>query len=122
MDRKILIVDDETEIVSLLEEALMEKGYRVLKALDGLTALETARKENPDLVILDLMLPKMDGYKVCALLKQDTRYHQIPIILFSARAQEEDKKLGEEMGANAYLSKPFDSEALFNKIHQLIKE
>ena len=122
MEKRILIVDDEPELVSVLEEALMEKGYRVLKALDGLTALEMARKECPDLLILDLMLPKMDGFKVCALLKQDLRYHRIPIILFSARAQEEDVKLGEEMGANAYVSKPFDPEALFSKIHQLMKE
>lgn len=119
--QKILVVDDEVEIVSLLEEELKELGYRVLTAQDGLAGLEMARREQPDLVILDLMLPKMDGYRVCGLLKHDNRYAKIPIILFTARAQEEDVKLGEALGANAYVTKPFDPQTLFSKIHQLIK-
>ena len=120
MAKKILVVDDEPSIVKILEARLKAEGYEVVSAMDGLTALDLAKKENPDLVILDLMLPKMDGYKVCGLLKKDTRYSKIPIILFTARAQEQDRKLGEEMGANAYLTKPFDSKTLLEKIRGLI--
>ena len=120
MPRKILVVDDETEIVSLLEEELKALGYDVLTALDGLTGLEMARKERPALMILDLMLPKMDGYRVCGLLKSDLRYAKMPIILFSARAQEEDLKLGEELGANAYVTKPFEPQELLKKVQELV--
>ena len=120
MPRKILVVDDETEIVSLLEEELKALGYDVLTALDGLTGLEMARKERPALMILDLMLPKMDGYRVCGLLKNDLRYAEIPIILFSARAQEEDLRLGVELGANAYITKPFEPQELLKKVHELV--
>ena len=120
MVRKILVVDDETEIVSLLEEELKALGFDVLTALDGLTGLEMARKERPALMILDLMLPKMDGYRVCGLLKNDLRYAEIPIILFSARAQEEDLRLGVELGANAYITKPFEPQELLKKVHELV--
>jgi len=79
-----------------------------------------AKKQSPDLMILDLMLPKMDGYRVCGLLKKDVRYSKIPIILFSARAQQEDVKLGEEVGADAYITKPFEPQNLLAKIKELI--
>ena len=120
MAKKILLVDDEPNIVILLEARLKANGYEVLSAGDGLTALEKAKKEKPDLIILDLMLPKMDGYKVCGLLKKDARYAKIPILMFTARAQEEDRRLGEEVGANAYLTKPFEPEVLLDKIQKLI--
>ena len=71
---------------------------------------------------LDLMLPKMDGYKVCGLLKKDARYSKIPIIMFTARVQEEDVKLGQELGAEAYITKPFEPEALLGRIKELLKE
>ena len=89
-------------------------------AYDGLDGLEKAKKEKIDLMILDLMLPKMDGYKVCALLKKDSRYSKIPIMLFTARTQESDLKMGEEVGADAYVIKPFDSKVLLAKIKELI--
>ena len=82
--------------------------------------LEKAKKEKPDLIILDLMLPKMDGYKVCGLLKKDGRYSRIPVILFTARAQESDMKMGEEVCADAYVVKPFEAKALLVKIKELI--
>ncbi len=121
MGKKILLVDDEPELVLMVENRLKANGYEVVSALDGLAGLESAKKEKPDLIILDLMLPKMDGYKVCALLKKDTRYAKIPIVLFTARVQEKDKKLGEDVGADAYLTKPFDPQVLLKKIQDLIK-
>ena len=120
MAKKILLVDDEPNIILLLEARLKANGYEVLSAGDGLTALETAKREKPHLIILDLMLPKMDGYKVCGLLKRDTRYSKIPVILFTARAQEADMRLGEEVGANAYITKPFEPKTLLGKIQELL--
>ena len=120
MPKKILLVDDEPDLVLLMEARLRANGYDVLSAQDGQTALEVAKREKPDLIILDLMLPKMDGYKVCGLLKKDSRYAKIPIVMFTARAQEEDRKLGEEVGANAYLTKPFEPDTLLGKIRELI--
>ena len=116
MAKKILIVDDEPNIVSLLAARLRANGYEIVSAEDGLVGLEKAKTEKPDLIILDLMLPKMDGYKVCGLLKKDTRYSKIPIILFSARAQEADVRLGEEVSADAYITKPFEPKKLLSKI------
>jgi len=120
MPKRILIVDDEPAIVLLLESRLKANGYQVSSAADGMTALEKAKKEKPDLLVLDLMLPKMDGYKVCAILKKDIRYAQIPIVMFTARAQEEDRLMGEEVGANAYITKPFDPQVLLGKIRELL--
>jgi DNA-binding response OmpR family regulator len=81
-----------------------------------------AKTEKPDLILLDLMLPKVNGYKVCELLKKDTRYVNIPIILFTARAQEKDIQTGYEIGADAYLTKPFEPETLLVKIKELIED
>ncbi|MBN3039120.1 MAG: response regulator [Candidatus Omnitrophica bacterium] len=122
MSKKILLVDDEAQLVEMMTMRFEAAGYEVISANDGQAALDKARNENPDLIILDLMLPKMDGYKVCALLKKDSRYKDIPIILFSAKAQEEDRKLGDEVGADAYIAKPFEPEELFGKIKQLLGE
>lgn len=122
MAKTILVVDDEPEIISLLEEQLKELGYHVLTAKDGMLGLEIARKHQPDLMILDLMLPKVDGYRVLGLLKNDVRYSGIPVIIFSARAQKEDMHLGEELGASAYITKPFEGQAIFNKVNELMKQ
>ena len=120
--RKILVVDDEPDIVTVISKVFRDNGYEVITADDGQEALEKAKTEKPDLILLDLMLPIMDGYKVCGLLKNDTRYAKIPIILFTAKAQENDIKLGEEVGADAYITKPFESEILLSKIKELIKK
>ncbi len=117
---RILLVEDEKDLVVAMIFQLEAAGYEVIVAHDGLDGLEKAKREKVDLMILDLMLPKMDGYKVCALLKKDSRYSKIPIILFSARAQESDLKMGEEVCADAYVMKPFDSKALLVKIKELI--
>lgn len=97
-------------------------GYEIVLAYDGQEGLDKAKKDKPDLIILDLMLPKMDGYKVCGLLKNDTRYSKIPIIMFTARAQEEDVRLGKDLGAEEYVSKPFDSKILLSKVKKLLGE
>jgi DNA-binding response OmpR family regulator len=120
--KKILVVDDEKDLVDTLIFRLEANDYATLAAYDGQEGLEKAKKEKPDLVILDLMLPKMDGYKVCGLLKSDARYAKMPILMFTARAQEADRKLAEEVGADAYVTKPFESQALMAKIKELIGE
>ena len=103
--KRLLLVDDEVELVEMIKFRLEASGYEVLTANDGQQALEMARREKPDLIILDVMLPKMDGYKVCNLLKKDTRYANIPIMMFTAKAMDADLKLGEEVSADAYLTK-----------------
>lgn len=123
MDKKrILLVEDEKDMVYAVILQLEANGYEVLTAYDGREGLGKAKKEKPDLIILDLMLPKMDGYKVCGLLKADTRYTKIPIVMFTARAQESDIKLGEELGADAYITKPFEPQVLLSKIKELLGE
>lgn len=118
--KRILIVEDEIELVKAMQIRLEQAGYEVLSSNDGQDALEKAKRENPDLIILDLMLPKMDGYKVCRMLKFDQKYRKIPIIMFTARAQEADKKMGEEVGADAYITKPFDPGVLLDKIKKFL--
>ncbi|MDD5282255.1 MAG: response regulator [Candidatus Omnitrophica bacterium] len=120
--KRILLIEDETDMVYALTIHLEAINCEVLSATDGQTGLDMARKEKPDLIILDLMLPKMDGYKICRMLKFDERYKMIPIIMFTARAQDQDKKLGEEVGADAYVTKPFDSKELLDKISALLKK
>jgi DNA-binding response OmpR family regulator len=120
--KKILVVDDETELVNMLRLRLEANHYEVITSYDGQEALDKARKEKPQLIILDLMLPKMDGYKVCALLKADARYSKIPVIMFTARAQDADKRMGQEAGADAYITKPFEAQALLDKMRELLKD
>jgi len=118
--KKILATEDSPTILAMMKEFLASEGYDVITAVDGQEALDKAKKEKPDLIILDLMLPKIDGYKVCGLLKKDSRYSKIPIIMFTARAQDSDKELGKEMGADAYITKPFEPAVLLAKIKELI--
>ncbi len=123
MDKKrILVVDDEAELVKAVQIRLDQAGYEVLVAGDGREGFDVARRERPDLIILDLMLPGMDGYEVCGLLKADTRYSKIPIIMFTAKAQEEDMRLGKEVGADVYITKPFEHQVILDKIKELLKE
>jgi DNA-binding response OmpR family regulator len=123
MDKKrILIVDDEEDILIVLKFRLEANNYEVLTASSGQEGLNKARTEKPDLIILDLMLPKLDGYKVCRMLKFDESYKAIPIIMFTARVQQKDEELGKEMGADAYVTKPFEPEILLEKIRQLLKK
>ncbi len=120
--KRILIVDDEEDILSVLKFRLEANNYEALTASDGQEGLNKARTEKPDLIILDLMLPKLDGYKVCRMLKFDESYKAIPIIMFTARVQQKDEELGKEMGADAYVTKPFEPEVLLEKIRQLLRK
>jgi len=114
--KKILVVDDEVDLVETLRFPLEMEGYNVLVSYNGEDALNQARKEKPDLILLDLMLPKLDGYKVCRLLKFDERYKHIPILMLTAKTQEKDKVLGLETGADEYITKPFEMDYLMEKV------
>lgn len=114
--KKILVVDDEPEIVELVRMRLEAHGYAVITASDGLEALDLARAAHPDLMILDVMLPKLDGFKVCAMLKQDTRYQHIPIVMLTAKTQANDEQTARDCGADAYLRKPFHAEEMLATI------
>lgn len=120
--KRILVIEDESDLVQALEIRLRYAGYDLLIASDGEEGLDKVRQEKPDLIILDLVLPKMNGYKVCSLLKGDTRYSKIPIIMLTAMAQEFDRKMGEGVGAQAYITKPFDHQVLLGTIKELLKD
>lgn len=119
--RTILVVDDEPDTLSLLSRRLEASGYRVVTASDGMEALNTARRVRPSLMVLDLMLPKMDGYKVCSFLKFDERYKSIPIVLLTARANAEDMKKAGEVKADHFLTKPCDLKELMAVIGRLVR-
>lgn len=120
--KKILIVDDEQDIVESLKFVLENEGYTCYTALNGEDGLASAKELLPDLIILDIMMPKMNGYKISRLLKFDNNYKNIPIIMLTARSQEEDKLIGNETGANEYITKPFDLEFVINKVNQYLKD
>ena len=118
--KKILIVDDETEMAELETLRLEASGYEVTTCFDGKSGIEKARQWRPDLVILDIMLPVMDGYQVCAALKKDPVCRGIPIILVSAVDRKYDTDLGKKVGADFYFTKPFEPRTLLDKIRELI--
>jgi two-component system alkaline phosphatase synthesis response regulator PhoP len=122
MTKKILVVEDEAELTNAIQIRLEQAGYEVLIAYDGKEGLEKAREENPDLIVLDLMLPKMDGYKVCRMLKFDAKYKKIPVVMLTARTQEKDESLGYEVGADVFITKPFKYQVLLSKIRELLGE
>ncbi|MCL2575940.1 MAG: response regulator transcription factor [Defluviitaleaceae bacterium] len=113
MSRKILVVDDEKNIVDIVAFNLHKEGYDVVVARDGEACLEAFSKENPDLVLLDIMMPKMDGLEACRKIREKS---QVPIIMLTARAEELDKVLGLEMGADDYVVKPFGVRELLARV------
>ena len=117
---KILVVDDEIYIVHILDFSLGMEGYEVLTALDGEQALEKARAEHPDLIVLDIMMPKLDGYETCKMLKADDRTKYIPVILLSAKGRNVDQKIGFEVGADDYITKPFSPRKLVERINAIL--
>jgi len=118
----ILVVDDEPDVASLLTLMLKSQGYTVIMAGDGQEALEKARSEDPDLILLDVMLPRLDGYKVARMLKFDENYSHIPIVMLTAKVQERDKQTGIEMGADEYITKPFDTSLLLAKVKEMLEK
>lgn len=117
----ILVVDDEEPIQELLKFNLEKEGYTVLLAYDGPTALEIIEEKYPDLVILDVMLPGMDGLEVCNQLRQNSKVQEIPVIMLTAKAEEIDKVLGLELGADDYLTKPFSPRELLARIRARLR-
>ena len=114
----ILIVDDEPKIARLARDYLEKNGYRVLTAADGQAALTTARREKPDLIVLDLMLPVMDGREVCKILRRES---DVPIIMLTALAEEVDQITGLEIGADDYITKPFSPRALVARVRAMLR-
>lgn len=119
-NKTILIIDDEEDMIYAITLQFQAAGFKVISAADGQEGLEKVRKEKPDLIVLDLMLPKMDGYKVSRMLKFDERYKNIPIVMLTSRNQESDKQLGFEVGVDAYITKPFDPRSLVETIEKLL--
>lgn len=119
---KILIVDDEPDFVDGLKERLIFEGYYVLVATDGQEGLDLARKERPNLILMDVMMPKMDGYMACRLLKFDEKYQKIPIIMLTARGLGEDRSIGLSAGAEDFMTKPVDFDLLLSKIALLLPD
>ncbi len=112
----ILIVDDEVHIVELVRFNLEKEGYNVISARDGLKAYQMATRHKPDLIVLDVMLPEMDGFEVCRLIQKDAELSEIPIIMLTARSEEIDKVLGLEIGADDYITKPFSPRELIARV------
>ncbi len=117
---RILIIEDDVDMAEAIRLRLEANNYEVFVAQDGLQGLAQARSEKPDLIILDIMLPKMDGFELCRILKFDKKFKAIIIIILSAKAQKADILHGQEVGAEAYLTKPFKSKELLDKINELL--
>lgn len=119
MDKRILIIEDEQNIVDILAFNLQRDGYQTLEAMDGATGLELALERDPDLILLDLMLPRMDGFEVCRRLREAGR--TTPVIMLTAREEETDKVLGLELGADDYITKPFSMRELLARVKANIR-
>ncbi|MFO7917827.1 MAG: response regulator transcription factor [Anaerolineae bacterium] len=118
MPKRVLVVEDEATLLETLEYNLNRQGYHVSTAADGRTALEVARSEGPDLVVLDLMLPRLDGFEVCRILRQEM---SVPILILTALDDEVDKVVGLEVGADDYLTKPFSMRELMARVKALLR-
>jgi len=116
--KKILIVDDEVFIVETVKFALEHAGYECAAAYDGIEAVKMTRDYDPDLILLDIMLPKLNGFKVCRLLKFDEKFKHIAIIMMTARTQEKDRALGMETGADEYMTKPFEIDDMLRLVQK----
>ena len=119
MNKRILIVEDEKNIVDILSFNLSKEGYETLEAYDGEAGLQLALEQNPDLILLDLMLPKMNGFDVCRSLRRENR--STPVIMLTAREEETDKVLGLELGADDYITKPFSMRELLARVKANIR-
>ena len=117
---KILVVDDEIYIVHILDFSLGMEGYEVVTALDGEQALAKVKTEEPDLIVLDIMMPKLDGYETCKMLKSDPETRHIPVILLSAKGRNVDQQMGFQVGADDYITKPFSPRKLVERINLIL--
>jgi phosphate regulon transcriptional regulator PhoB len=119
--KKILVVDDEKDIVELIEYNLKKEGFSVIQAYDGESAVALAKKQKPDLLILDLMLPRMNGIDVCKAIRGNPATADLPIIMLTAKADELDKVLGLEIGADDYITKPFSVKELVARVRSILR-
>ena len=119
MRKKILIVEDEQAIVEILSARLIANGYDVLAATDGSSGLEMAKTTNPDLILLDVMLPHVNGFSVCSLLKGNDHYKNIPVIMVTARSEDNDRIFADDVKPDAFINKPFQTQDLLEKIREL---
>ncbi len=122
MAKKIFIIEDELDFLSTLRERLEFEGFVVATAVDGEEALRKIPEEKPDLILLDIMLPEMNGYQVCRELKSNPETKTIPVVVVTAKSQESDKFWAKETGADDYLTKPFEMEELLQKIQDNLQE
>lgn len=123
MSKKILVIDDEADLRKMVVARLEKAGYHVIPAVDGKTGLEKMRTENPDVVLLDLMMPGVDGYEVCRQKAGDPELKKIPVILFTAIMSSKPlNEIAQELGADDYMAKPFDARKLTEKVRNLIGE
>ena len=119
--RKILIIEDESDVADLLALHLRKGGFKVSTVADGASGLQTAREERPDFIILDLMLPKMSGLEVCRILKSDAATSHIPVLMLTAKAEEIDRIVGLEFGADDYVTKPFSPREVTLRIRAILR-
>lgn len=122
MAKKILITEDSPTVRAMIQDFLEGEGYQVVAAEDGQAAVDVAQKEKPDLIVLDLMMPKMDGFTACKMLKLDPHFQKVPIVILTARASEADLKMGREVGASAFLNKPFEPNSFLAKVKELLPD
>lgn len=118
--KKILIVEDEPDFRVALRMRLEANGYDIVEADDGISGLDEVRRQNPDLIILDVMMPRMDGFKVARLLKYSAKYKHVPLMMLTVMSQESDRAMGRSVGADAYLTKPYKPQELLSTISTLI--
>ncbi len=118
--KKILIVDDSSESRHLIRESLKRYSYEISEAENGMDALAMLKHNVPDLIVLDLMMPKMDGLKVCAFIKSDKRFWNIPVIMITAMAEKSAKKLSEQVKVDVFMNKPLVVSEFLQKVHELI--
>jgi len=120
-EKKILVVDDDPYILMSLEFLMQKNGYTVVVARNGTEALQLIQQEIPDLVVLDIMMPDIDGYAICEFIKKQSALRHIIVIFLSAKTQESDQRKGLELGAAAYVYKPFSTRSLIKEINQLLQ-
>ncbi len=120
MSKRILLIDDDLTVLKLISGRFQSLGYTILSTTQADMGLEMALKQQPDLIILDVMMPIVNGYNICRLLKSNEQVKHIPIVLLTGRTEEDDVKFGYEAGADAYFSKPVQMDHLINKVESLL--
>jgi DNA-binding response OmpR family regulator len=123
MNKKILIADDDRLLVRLIKTALVKEGYEIKYAYDGATTLKLIKEFCPDVIVLDVMMPVLDGYKICQMINENSQYNPIPkIIIATSRKSDIDKRISKIIGADSFINKPYTPSELISKINELLKK